>query len=92
MKAYRVRRSTTNVYIVFPMFIGSKLYESLNEGYQKYFDEGKQQHSDMEMFCNDQSLPALLNYIYNDLGTCVYGNKRRYKTVSGALKYILNIK
>lgn len=90
MKAYRFLRSTTNVYIVLPMFIGSKLYESLNEGYQRFFNEEKQQYTDYEMHCNDQSLPALLDYIYNNLGTCVYGNKRHYKTALGAAKYIKN--
>lgn len=92
MKAYRVIKNTMGVYLVRPMFIGSKLYESLNEGYQRFFNEEKQQYSDFEMFCNPQSLPALLDYIYNDLGACVYGNKRHYKTVAGAAKYILNKK
>jgi hypothetical protein len=92
MKAFRIQRTTTNVYLVRPMFIGSKLYKSLNEGYQRFFNEENQQYSDFEMYCNAQSLPALLDYIYNDLGTCVYGNNRHYKTVAGAAKYILNNK
>lgn len=92
MKGYRVLRTTTNVYLVLPMNVGLKLYESLNEGFQKYFNEEKKEYSDMEMYCNDKSLPDLLDYIYNYLGKNVYGNKRHYKTVSGALKYILNKK
>ena len=45
MKAFRIRRTTTKVYIVIPMNIGYKLYESLNEGFQKYFNEEKQMFS-----------------------------------------------
>ena len=90
MKAYRVLRTTTNVYLVKPMNIGLKLYESLNEGFQKYFNEEQQQYSDFEMYCNEKSLHKLLDYIYNDLNTCIYGNNRRYKTISGAAKYIIN--
>ena len=92
MKAFRIQRTTTNVYIVRPMNIGYKLYESLNEGFQKYFNEEKQMFSEMEMYCNEKSLHDLLNYIYNDLGKNIYGNKQHYKTIYGASKYILNKK
>lgn len=90
MKAFRICRNTNNAYIVRPMNVGSKLYESLSQGFQRFFNEEKNEFSDFEMYCNEQSVNSLVEYIYNDLGTCVYGNKRHYKTAAGAAKYILS--
>jgi len=92
MKAFRIIRNTKNAYLVHTMPVHSKLYKELSDGFQKFFDSKTQQYCDYQLYCNIDSLDAVLNYIYNDLGTCVFGNNRHYKTIAGAKKYILNNK
>jgi hypothetical protein len=91
MKAFRVRRNTKGAYLAQSMIAGSKLCKELSEKFQRHYDDKKQEYSDFEMFCNADSLDALLKYIYNDLGSCVFGNGRHYKTISGAAKYIQSL-